>query len=193
MRRPLHLEDGVADLLPESRQLLLQLRLVVDVCGGCVVDPPGERLDDRVLDRLEAVLQEERPQSRFEQRGEDVAIARQPLELLRRNDALTPVREPSAQTELARYDRAARAGDDMRPNLRQPALRKIRKPLEERVCDGELEDAVPEKLEPLVGGRPVGRPRGVRERIGRPLRGQLVDQPRKTAGLPVRGLATGAT
>jgi len=69
----------------------------------------------------------------------------------------------------------------------------IRKALVERTGDRELQNAVPEKLQPLVGGRPVGSPRRVRERVVRPLGGQLVDQPLKTAELGVLSLATGAT
>jgi hypothetical protein len=55
---------------------------------------------------------------------------------------------------------------------------------EERVCDGQLEDAVAEELEPLVGGATVARPRRVREDVLRQLRRELVDQLRE---VPVRG------
>jgi hypothetical protein len=54
----------------------------------------------------------------------------------------------------------------------------------ERVGDGELEDAVAEELEPLVGGATVARPRGVREDVLGQLRRELVDQLRE---VPVRG------
>ena len=40
----------------------------------------------------------------------------------------------------------------------------------------ELEDAVAEKLQPLVRRSPVRRPRGVREDVAEPLLGQPVDQ-----------------
>ena len=81
----------------------------------------------------------------------------------------------------------------MRADLRQPALLEVGKALVKGAGDRELENAVPEKLQPLVGGRPVGSPRRMRECVVRPLGGQLVDQPRKTAGLGVVSLATGAT
>jgi hypothetical protein len=49
----------------------------------------------------------------------------------------------------------------------------------ERVRDGELEDAVAEELEPLVGGATVARPRRVREDVLRRLRRERVDQLRE--------------
>jgi hypothetical protein len=51
--------------------------------------------------------------------------------------------------------------------------------LVERVRDGELEDAVAEELEPLVGRATLARPRGVREDGLRQLRRELVDQLRE--------------
>ena len=50
-----------------------------------VLDPLGERVDDRLLDLLEAVLEEERGERRLEQRREHVAVPREPLELLGRH------------------------------------------------------------------------------------------------------------
>jgi len=50
-------------------------------------------------------------------------------------------------------------------------------PRVEGVRDGELEDAVAEELEALVGGDPVVRPRGMSEDRLRRLVGQRVDQP----------------
>ena len=193
MRRPFDLEHRVADLPAERGQLFLQLGLVVDVRGRGVLDAPAERLDDRLLDRLEAMLEEERRKRGLEQRGEDVAVAREPIELLGWNDPLALLHEPGAETELAGNDRAARTRDDMRADLRQPSFLKVGKALVQLACDRELQDAVPEKLQPLVRGRPVGSPRRMRECVLRPLGGQLVDQPRETAGLGVLSLATGAT
>jgi hypothetical protein len=46
----------------------------------------------------------------------------------------------------------------------------------ERVGDRELEDAVPEELEPLVRGAPLARPGGVREDGAGELRRKRVDQ-----------------
>jgi hypothetical protein len=61
---------------------------------------------------------------------------------------------------------------------------------EERVRDGELEDAVAEELEPLVRGATVARPRRVREDGLRQLRRERVDQLRE---VPVRGYWCEAT
>ena len=152
---------------------------------------PAERVDDRLLDRP-AVLEEQRSERGLQQRCEDVAVAGEPIELLRNDPVTPPVDEAGAEPELARDDGAARARHDVRADLRQPALLKIGKALVQRTCDRELQNAVPEKLQPLVGGRPVGSPRRVRECVS-PARRQLVDQPRKTAGLGVLSLATGAT
>jgi hypothetical protein len=54
----------------------------------------------------------------------------------------------------------------------------------ERVRDRELEDAVAQKLEPLVRGATVARPGRMREDGLRELRRELVDQLRE---VPVRG------
>ena len=43
----------------------------------------GERVDDGVLDGREAVLEEERAEHRLEERREDVAVLREPLDLVR--------------------------------------------------------------------------------------------------------------
>jgi hypothetical protein len=193
VRRPFDLQHGVADLPAQCGQLFLQLRLVVDVCRRGVFDAAAERLDDRFLDRLEAVLEEQRSKGGLEQRGENVAVSREAVELLGRDDSLALLRKQRAEPELTGNDGAARARNDVRADLRQPALGQIGEALVERPGDRELEDAVAEKLQPLVRGRPVGRPRGMRECVFRPLGGQLGDQPRKTAGLGVLSLATGAT
>ena len=54
----------------------------------------------------------------------------------------------------------------------------------------ELEDAVAEKLEPLVRRGAVGRPRGVRENRREPLGRQRLDQPLELGASPAP--ATGA-
>ena len=192
MGRPLHVEHRVADLLPQSRELLLQLRLVVDVSRCGVLDPPAEGLYDRILDRLEAVLEKERGQGGFEQRGEDVAVPGEAAELLVGDDAFALLDQLLAEPELPRDDRAARARNDVRANLGQLPLRQVGVPLVERPCDGQLEDAVAQELEAFVRGRAVRRPRRVREGVVRPVSGQLFDQPRQAAGGAVRRLATGA-
>jgi hypothetical protein len=193
VRRSLDVHDRVADLPAERGELLLQLRLVVDVRRRGVVDPAAERLDDRLLDGLEAVLEEQRGQRRLQQRRENVPVAREPGELLLRDDALPLLDEPGAEIQLARDDGAARPRDDVRANLREASLRQVGIPLVQRPRDGELQDAVTEELQPLVRGGPVRRPRGMRECVVRPLGGQLVDQPREAARVAVRRLATGAT
>ena len=151
---------------------------MVDVRRQRVLDPRRERVDDRVLDRREAVLEEERAERRLEQRREHVAVLREPLELVGLK-AVAPARRAAAEVELARDDRAARARDDVRADLREPPLREVGVARVELVRDRELEHAVAEELEPLVRLRPVGRPRRVRERDRRPLGRQRVDQRRE--------------
>jgi hypothetical protein len=140
------------------------------------------------------VLEVERGKRRLEQRREDVPVPREPLELVDGDDAPAFLDQPWPEVELARNDGAARARDDVGANLRQPALRQIRIAVVERPSDGELEDAVAEELQPLVGVGAVGRPRRVRERGVE----QRLRQPRdqrlesaRVAGL--RDVVTGAT
>jgi hypothetical protein len=82
----------------------------------------------------------------------------------------------------------------VRPDLREPALRQVREPLVERTGDGELEDAVAQELEPLVGVAPYARPGRVGERVVETLLRKLLDQGREP-GAVARGCAaaTGAT
>ena len=122
---------------------------------------PVERLDDRLLDLLEAVLEEERGERRLEQRREHVAVARETLELLRR-DVGAALEQPLPELELPRDDGAARRETTCERTLASRALREVRVALVERPRDRELEHAVAEELEPLVGRRAVGRPGGVR-------------------------------
>src|SRR5690242_20588802 len=112
VRRPVDVEHGVADGLPAPRERLLQLRLVVDMARERVLDAPGERVHDRALDRLEAVLEEERGERRLEQRGEHVPVVREPVQLVVR-DVGAALLQTLAELELARDDGAARARDDM--------------------------------------------------------------------------------
>jgi hypothetical protein len=58
------------------------------------------------------VLEKESRQGGFEQRGEDIAVARKPIELLGWNDPIALFHEPGTEIELAGNDRAARARDD---------------------------------------------------------------------------------
>ncbi len=71
-------EQLVDDALPPPRELLLELGLVVDPVGEREVDLTREGLDDRTLDRLEAVLQVDGGERGLEQRREHVAIALEP-------------------------------------------------------------------------------------------------------------------
>jgi hypothetical protein len=163
---------------------------VVDVCVECVVDASRKGADHGVLDRREAVLEEERAERRFEQRGEHILVLRKPFELLGL-EAVVVLDESRAELELTGDDGAARTRDDVRADLREPSLREVGVARVELVCDGQLEDAVAEKLQPLVRLDPLGRPRGVRERGRRPLGRQRVDQRRELS--TVRLAATGAT
>src|SRR5205085_5028685 len=62
VRRARDVEHRVDGLSPLPRERLLELRLVVDEVRRGVVDPPREGIDDRLLDLLVAVLEEERRQ-----------------------------------------------------------------------------------------------------------------------------------
>jgi len=65
----------------------------------------------------------------------------------------------------------------VRADLRQPAFGELRKALVQLSRDGQLEDAVAEEFEPLVGRRAVRRPGRVREDVLQALGRKLVDQP----------------
>src|ERR1700690_4407164 len=85
--RPYRLQHRVDDLLADPGQLLLELRLVVDRVRGGVLHLTAERSDDRFLDRLEPLLEEDRSGRRLEQPRDYVAVLReagQPLRLRRR-------------------------------------------------------------------------------------------------------------
>ena len=77
VRRSLRLENRVRDRLAESRELLLELGLEVDVARHRVFEALGEGLHDRPADRLEPVLEVERAQHGLDERREHVAVARQ--------------------------------------------------------------------------------------------------------------------
>ena len=176
--------------MPAPRERLLELGLVVDVGRQRVLDAPREGVHDRVLDRREPVLEEERAEHGLEERREDVAVLREPLDLV--GLELAALRgELRAEVELARHDRTARPRDDVRADLREPPLREIGVARVELVCDRELEHAVPEELEPLVRLRPVDRPRRVGERDRRPFGRERVDQRREILVSDV--VATGAS
>src|SRR5207237_7060941 len=120
-----------------------------------VFDAPGKRGDGRRLDLLAAVLEEERAERGLEQRGEDVAVPDEPPELVLRQGAPSAFVQPPPELELARDDGAALPRHDVRADLRQPSLREVGMSVVESARDRELEDAVAEELEPLVGPRPI--------------------------------------
>ncbi len=192
VRRPLHVEHVVDDLLALPRELLLQLRLVVDVARQRVDDPAVERRDDRLADRLKAVLEVEGRKRGLEQRRQHVPVAREPLQLLCRRLRLPAFRQSGAEPELARDDRARGAGDDVGADLRHPSLREVRVALVQRPRDGELEHGVAEELEPLVRGRAVGRPGAMCEDGFQQLCRQVADELRELLRPTPWRLATGA-
>ena len=192
MRRAFDLQHLVDDVPSGARKRLLELGLVVDPRRRCVLDSARERRDHGLLDPLEPVLEEQRRERRLEERRQHVAVARELRELVRRDLLGSQLDEPLPQPELPGHDRAARPRDHVRPKLRQPPLGVVRVPLEQRPGDCELEHAVPEELEALVGGGAVGRPGRVREDGIRARGRQLVDQPPELRGLAARLPATGA-
>ena len=101
VRRPFDREHLVLDDAAGPRERLLQLGLRVDVPRACELDPLCERLDDRLLDLLEAVLEVHRRDRRLEQRGENVAAERDAVQL-RPGDVLRPLDEHAAEVEVAR-------------------------------------------------------------------------------------------
>jgi hypothetical protein len=64
----------------------------------------------------------------------------------------------------------------VRPDLREPPLGRLAEPVVHRARDRELEDAVPEELEPLVRSGPVARPGRVGVDLLETLRRELGDQ-----------------
>src|SRR5262249_44611916 len=161
-----------------------QIGLVVDARGQCVLDLVFERVDDRVLDREEPVPEEDRTESRLDDRGEHVAVAGETLELLGGLTRRRVLDQALSEAEPACHLRARRARDDMRAPLRELALGEVRMARVQGMRDRELEHAVAEKLEPLVRGAAVTGPRGVREDRVRQLRREPVDQLREVG---VRG------
>jgi len=161
---------------------------VVDVARQGVLDPLREGGDDRALDRLEAVLEKERRERRFEDGGEDVPVADEPRELLLREPD-GALGKPWRKVEPAGDDGAAGTRDDVRADLRETPLAKRGEALVQLAGDCKLENAVAEELQPLVRGRGVRGPRRVREDALGVVRWEGVDQPPKGVDLRV---ATGA-
>ena len=80
--RPVDGDHDVADAAARLRERLLELGLMIDVGRPGVLDPVGEGGDDRRRDLAVAVLEEERGDRRFEQRGGDVPALDDPGELV---------------------------------------------------------------------------------------------------------------
>ena len=84
----------------------------------------------------------------------------------------------------------------MGTNLREPPLRRILEAVEDCARDRELEDAIPQKLEPLVRLGAVLRPGRVREDLLAPFLRQLGDQTpeiRRSRRIVRQALASRAT
>jgi hypothetical protein len=141
-----------------------------------VLDPFRERIQDGLANRLEAVLEVEGAECRLDERGKDVSVDGEALQLLRRDRIAPPLDECPAEAEPTAYDGAALPGNDVRPNLGELPLGVVGEALVELASDREAEDGVPEELEPLVRVGPRDRPGRVREDMRRPLVGQRVDQ-----------------
>ena len=112
----------------------------------------------------------------------------------------SPASASPALRRAARPDRSSRATrgaalarDDVRADLRQPALGGIRVAVVELLGDRQLEHAVAEELQPLVRRRAVGRPRRVREDVLDPLARKRVDQAPELRRVAGRRRVTGAS
>ena len=162
-------------LVSRARKRLLELGLVVDVARAGVLDPLVECVDDRRLDPLESELEVDGRDRGLEHGGKHVPAPRDALELVLR-DRAGVVEELLAEPELLRNRRAALPRDDMRTDLREATLRGCAEPVEHRSRDRELENAVAQELEPLVGLGAVLRPGRVREHLREPFGRQLRDE-----------------
>ena len=136
----------VAHLVAGAGKCLLQLGLVVDMPGAGELDARVERLDDGRLDFREPDLEVHGSNRGLEQRGENIAAARDPFEL-RLGHVLGLGEQEPGQIELLGHACAAVARDDMRPDLREAPFRCLRKPVVQRARDCELEHGIPEELE----------------------------------------------
>jgi hypothetical protein len=80
----------------------------------------------------------------------------------------------------------------VRPDLREPSLRGLGEAVEDGARDRELEDAVPEELEPLVRLRADLGPGSVREDLLLPFGRELRYQPPELLGPGVERVSPGA-
>jgi hypothetical protein len=130
------------------------------------------------------VLEVEGAERRLDERREDVAVPREAVEFAARQRAET-FGEPAAEPEQAGDLRAARPADDVRPRLGQPSFGELREAVVELLSDCEVENRVPEELEPLVRGRAVLDRGGMGEGARAKLWPQPLDQPKELAGIGV--------
>ena len=190
---PVDLEHGVADLAAGARERLLELGLVVDVRRQRVLDPLANA-------STIACSIGSKPCSRKSAASAASSSAARTLRLRESrssSSAAAPcaaLGEHRAEVELARDDGAARARDDVRADLREPAL--ARSP-----GSGRRARARPRARARCRRGTRAARtttPRSgahdecVKTVLGA-LRRQRVDQPPELAGLAGRAAATGAT
>ena len=150
VRGTVDLEHVVVTILPVRASASCSSVFDVHVTRARELDPRVERLDDGGCRGVEADLEVDRGDRGLEQGGEDVPAERDALELGNRHIPRA-LDEDGAEAELAGHDGAALPRDDVGPDLRQPALGRLRKAVVERSRDGELEDGVAQELEPLVG------------------------------------------
>jgi hypothetical protein len=140
-----------------------------------VLDAIGEGRDDRLANGLEAVLEIKRAEAGLDERGDDVAVAREARELVGVSSP-RQLGQPVAETEAATDDRAALARDDMGPDLGETTLPLVGEAVIELLGDRQPENAVSEELEALVRLRALLRPGCVRERVPKAFLGQALDQ-----------------
>ncbi len=164
-------ERDVLDALTPLCELLLQRGLLVDRLGEGLLDPRLERLHHRARELLEATLEVERRQHRLHERREDV---RRTAEIVRDLAALL---QAAVEAQTGRDDRARTPRDDVGANLRQLTLGEVGVAVVERARDHEAEDAVAEKLEPLVRLDPILGLGRMAEDLLEPSGRQRVDQP----------------
>ena len=157
VRWSLDVDNLVAHLIAGAGERLLELGLVVDVTGASELDPRVEGRHDGGLDPREAVLQVDGGDGRLEQRRQNVAATRDPVELRRRN-ILCLLEQELRQVELLRDAGTAMPRDDVRSDLREASFRRVGEPVVQRPRNRELEDGVAEELEALIGGGPIRRP-----------------------------------
>ena len=108
------------------------------------------------------MLEVERGDRSLENRREDVAAARDALELVA-SDMSCVVQETISERELLSHNGTGLPRHDVRADFREAAFRGVAETVEDGTRDCELENAVPEELEALVRLGSVLRPGRVSE------------------------------